>query len=222
MLFSGALWLITAGLLLSVRAEKGSEDRDGFFQQLWSSVELLGRQGRTYLDRLAGEQTVLSVQKAFSQVLSGVAKSLAIGLNVLLQYTSQLLKAAGLHVRVPASRVTAEGVIFVAQWVLVVVIGYWLLSHMLRLVASTLRCVLWLVKVGLALACFVFILSDYRVGTETMALRLAALVFVCVLFGVSFGGGAPNTADKTARLEEQVKLLEKRLRDMERWTSRED
>ncbi|KAM9314739.1 voltage-gated monoatomic cation channel TMEM109 [Pholidichthys leucotaenia] len=190
-------------------------------QELRAAVAELAGEGRTYLGRLAGEQTVLSVQKAFSQVLAVVAGSLANGLNILLRYMSQLLQAAGIQAAVPIRKVTPEGLIFVIQWLLVALICYWLISLAFRLVASTLRRALWLLKVVAAVACFGLILSDYRVGTEMMVIRLAVLVCVCVLLGVGASGGSPE-ADKTAHLEEQVKILERRLREMERWTRTDD
>ncbi|CAG5945521.1 unnamed protein product [Menidia menidia] len=94
----------------------------------------------------------------------------------------------------PVIKVTPEGLIFVGQWVLVALACYWLLSLALRLVASTLRRAVWLLKLGGALACFGLILSDHRVGTETMAARLAVLVCVCVLLGVGGGGGGGGPA----------------------------
>lgn len=124
-------------------------------------------------------------------------------------------------VAVPINKVTPGGLIFVTQWVLVALIGYWLLSLAFRLVASTLRRALWLLKVGVALACFGFILSDHSVDTETMAIRLAFLVMVCVLLGVGTSGGS-NVADKTFQLEEHVRVLERRLREVERWRRREE
>lgn len=217
---SGSVLLLGA-LLLCVSAEKVSEGRSGTIRELRAALADLAGEGRTYLGRLAGEQTVVSVQKAFSQVLMVVAGSLASGLNVLLQYISSLLEVAGIQAGFPMNKVTAEGVIFVVQWLLVALIGYWLISLALRLLSSTLRRTLWLLKVALALACFVLILSDYRVGTEAIAIRLGVLVCVCVLLGVGTSGGS-SAADKTDRLEQQVRILEKRLRDMERWTRTED
>lgn len=121
----------------------------------------------------------------------------------------------------PINKVTPEGLIFVAQWALVALIGYWLLSLAFRLVASTLRRVLWLLKVGVVLACFGLILSDHNVGTETIVVRLAVLVCVCVLLGIGTSRGS-SAADQTAHLEEQVKILERRLREMERWRRTEE
>lgn len=111
---------------------------------------------------------------------------------------------------------TPEGVIFVAQWVLLALLGYFLISFAFRLVVSTLSRALRLLKVGFALACFGLILSDHSVGTETMAVRLVVLVCVCVVLGVGTVKGS-NVEDRTAQLTEQVKILERRLREMERW-----
>ncbi|XP_041840224.1 transmembrane protein 109 [Melanotaenia boesemani] len=208
-------------LVFSVSGEKVLESRSGFIQELREAAADLAGEGRILLGSLAEQQTVLSVQKAFSQVLGVVAGSLAGGLNVLLQYMSHFLHAAGIHGGFPIRKVTPEGLIFVAQWVLVALLCYWLISLVFRLVASALRRALWLLKVGVAIGCFGLILSDHRAGTETMVVRLAILVCVCVLLGVGTSGGSV-AADKTARLEEQVKILERRLRDMERWTRTEE
>ncbi|XP_069544495.1 uncharacterized protein [Brachyistius frenatus] len=208
---------VLAVLLLSVSGENVLESRSGTIQELRTALADLAGEGRTYLGRLAGEQTVLSVQKAFSQVLSVVAGGVAGGLNILLQYSSHFLQAAGVHVSPPGSRVTPEGLVFVAQWLLAALVGYRLISLTFHLVASALRRALWLLKVGVALSCFGLILSDHRAGTETTAGRLAVLVCVCVVLGVGTSRG-PDAADKTSRLEEQVKILERRLREMERWT----
>ncbi|XP_035515361.1 transmembrane protein 109 [Morone saxatilis] len=164
-----------------------------------------------------------SLLQAFSQVLGVVAGSLAGGLNVLLQYVSHFLQAAGVQGGIPINKVTPEGLIFVVQWVLVALVSYWLLSLAFRLVASTVRRTLWLLKVSMAFACFGLILSDRSVETETMAIRLAILVCVCVLFGVGTSRSQPSSAaDKTAHLEEQVRILERRLREMERWRRTEE
>uniref|UniRef100_G3PV17 Transmembrane protein 109 n=1 Tax=Gasterosteus aculeatus aculeatus TaxID=481459 RepID=G3PV17_GASAC len=197
----GGLCVLLAAALLSVSGEKDSESRYG-------SV-------REAVAELAGEQTVRSVHKAFSQVLAAVAGGLSAGLNVLCLNASRLLQAAGVHATLPISEATPDGVVFVAQWLLVTFIGYWLISLVFRCVASALRRALWLLKVGVAVVCFGFILSDRSAGSDAMAVRLAVLVCVCVLLGVGTLG-SPDVAGQTARLEKQVKVLETRLREMER------
>ncbi|CAL1602360.1 unnamed protein product [Knipowitschia caucasica] len=188
----------------------------GVIHDLRAALGDLAGEGRSYLGKLAGEQTLISVQKAFANVFKVIAENVASGLNVVLQYVSHLFKTAGVNVTLPA-RVTPSGVIFVVQWVLVALLTYWIISLTFQLVASTLRRALWLLKVCVALFFFVLILRDHSVGTESMAIRLSVLVLVCVLFGVGATGGSAGAADKTADLEEQVKILERRLKDMERW-----
>ncbi|XP_076585335.1 voltage-gated monoatomic cation channel TMEM109 [Chaetodon auriga] len=218
--FSGVC--VLNALLLSVSGEKVFESRPGMIHDLRTTLADLAGEGRAYMCWLAGEQTVQTVQKAFSQILDVVAESLAGSLTMLLQCVSHFLQGVGiLQVGFPINKVTPEGLIFVSQWVLVTLIGYWLLYLAFRLVASTLRQALWLLKVSIALVCFGLILRDHSVNSETIAIRLTVLVSFCILLGVGTSGGS-NAADKTARLEEQVKILERRLREMERWRGTEE
>lgn len=102
------------------------------------------------------------------------------------------------------------------QWVLVALIAYWILSLVFRVVTRTLRQALWLLKVGAALACFGYILSDRSVDTETTATRIGVLVLVCFLLGVGRSTATiTDLTDKTAQLEEQVRILQSRLREFE-------
>ncbi|XP_028456364.1 voltage-gated monoatomic cation channel TMEM109 [Perca flavescens] len=212
------LCVLSASLLL-VSGEEVWESRSGI-QELRTALVDLAVEGRTYLGRLAGEQTLLSVQKAFSQVLAVAAGAVSAALNVLFQNVSHILQAAGVQ-GVPVPRVSPDGLIFVTQWLLLALIGYWLISLVFGLVASALRRALWLLKVAVALLCFGLILSDRSVDTDTTAIRLAGLVCVCVLLGVGTGRGSA-AADRTAQLEQQLKILERRLGDMERWSRTEE
>lgn len=213
-------WVLTllglcSSLLCASGQTQSSPSGSGVIQDLRAALGDLAGEGRTYLGRLAGEQTLLSVQKAFSNVFKVITENVANGLNVVLLYISHLLETAGVNVTIPA-RVTPSGVVFVAQWILVAVLTYWIISLTFQLISSTLRRAFWLLKITVALFFFVLILRDYGVGTETMAVRLAVLVLVCVLLGVGSSAGS-SAADKTADLEEQVRILERRLREMERW-----
>lgn len=116
---------------------------------------------------------------------------------------------------------TPAGVIFVTQWVLAALIAYWGLSLAFHVVTHTLRQALWLLKVTAALACFGYILSDRSVPTETIAIRIGVLVLVCFLLGVGTSGGT-NVTVKTSQLEEKVRILESRLRELERWKGRDE
>lgn len=50
-------------LLLCVSGEKVLESRSGLINELQAALADLAGEGRTYLGRLAGDQTLLSVQK---------------------------------------------------------------------------------------------------------------------------------------------------------------
>ena len=58
----GSLFALGA-TLLCVSGEDLSGGRSGLIHELQAALADLGGQGRTYLGRLAGDQTVLSVQK---------------------------------------------------------------------------------------------------------------------------------------------------------------
>lgn len=113
--------------------------------------------------------------------------------------------------KLPFQKVTPEGVIFVAQWAILAVLAYWILSFILRLVVGAVRQVLWLLKLSFAVGTFGLILSDTGASAETTALRLAGLACVCVLLGIG-----TTSANPDAHLENKVKMLERRLKEMEK------
>lgn len=76
------------------------------------------------------------------------------------------------------------------------------------------RSILWLIKLGGALALFGLILSDRDAALETTAIRLACLVLACVVLGV--GPSVGTDTDTNGHLEEKVRKLERQLRNMER------
>lgn len=113
--------------------------------------------------------------------------------------------------QLPFQKVTPEGVIFVTQWALLAVMAYWILSFVLRLVVGAVRQALWLLKITFAVGMFGLILSDTGASAQTTAMRLAGLVCVCVLLGIGATSAKPD-----ADLENKIKMLERRLREMEK------
>lgn len=101
--------------------------------------------------------------------------------------------------------------IFVSQWALLAVMAYWILSFILRLVVGAVRQALWLLKITFAVGMFGLILSDTGASAETTAMRLAGLACVCVLLGIGATSAKPDT-----QLENKIKMLERRLREMEK------
>ncbi|KAI2668316.1 Potassium channel GORK [Labeo rohita] len=113
--------------------------------------------------------------------------------------------------KLPFQKVTPEGVIFVAKWGLLVVVAYWIISFIVRLVVGAVRQTLWLLKVTFVIGMFGWILSTTGASAETTAIRLAGLVCICVLLGIRSTSAVPD-----AHLEDKIKMLERRLREMEK------
>lgn len=118
----------------------------------------------------------------------------------------------------PVKHFTPEGVVFVAQWALLAVLGYWLLSLAVCLLAGVVRRTLFLLKLTVAIAIFGLIMSDRGASAETTAMRLAGLVLACVLLGI---GPSSFRGDSSAHLEQKVKVLERRLREVEKKSKEE-
>ncbi|XP_051237547.1 uncharacterized protein LOC127352852 [Dicentrarchus labrax] len=160
-----------------------------------------------------------TISQAFSQTLDLGAGGFASGLNVLLQHATLFLQAAGIQVGLPVNNVTPEGVISVAQWVLVLLICYGMITIAFLLVTFLLRWLWRLLKVGVALACFGLILNDHSVGKETVAIRLVCLGCVCIILSIRPRKDWTMAA-RNVNPEQQVKLLENRVREMEKWRKR--
>ncbi|KAJ4938217.1 hypothetical protein JOQ06_002842, partial [Pogonophryne albipinna] len=114
------------------------------------------------------EQLWLSQKQAFYWFLDAVAGSLANGLNAPLQYVTYFLHATGIKVDLPINPVTPDGVFFVVQWVLLLLICYAVIALAFVMFTFFLRKLWWLLKVALALACFGIILNDHSIDTKTM------------------------------------------------------
>ncbi|KAJ3614565.1 hypothetical protein NHX12_018137 [Muraenolepis orangiensis] len=201
-------YFFSGALVASAVADGGEEPSPG-------SLAHLAAQVSSYLRELAREEAVVSARQTVSRVLVVAGEGLAAGVNLCSGYLTELLAVLGVDVGVPISQVSAEGVVFVGQWLLLSLIGYWVASLLVRSLACSLRLGFWLVKVGGALAAFVLILSDRAAAVETTAIRLAVLVLLCVLLGVGPSRGGARD-DKTAQLETHVKNLEKKVKEIEK------
>lgn len=97
------------------------------------------------------------------------------------------------------------------QWALLALIGYWVLSIILRLLVGVVRRVFWMLKAGTALWLFGLIVSDAKAGSDTTAVRLASLVLGCALLGLAGSG-----SEKTVQVEDRMSILEGRVKAVER------
>ncbi|XP_017318630.1 transmembrane protein 109 [Ictalurus punctatus] len=190
-----------------------SETASSMWQSAQSAVKSLGDDAHSYLVSLLGKQSVDTLQKTIGDAIKVTSQATANALNVVAAYITDFLGDAGIDAKLPVKRFTPEGVVFVAYWALLAVLGYWLLSLAVCLLTGVVRRTLFLLKVAFAIATFGLIVSDGGASAETTAMRLAALVFACVLLGV---GPSTFRGDANARLEQKVKVLETRMREMER------
>lgn len=108
-------------------------------------------------------------------------------------------------------RFTPEGVTAFAQWGLLALIGYWILTIVLRLLMAVFKQVFWVVRTVLALWFFGLIVSDKTATSDTTALRLSGLVLVCALLTL-----LSSTSEKSRGVEKRLSVLENRLRAVEK------
>ncbi|XP_056325201.1 transmembrane protein 109 [Danio aesculapii] len=187
------------------------EKHSGPLQNARSIITSLSEEAHGFLVSAIGEKRVDLSLKFLQSGVKWLSDAVASALNVAIRYITEILESAGIDAKLPFQKVTPEGVIFVAQWAILAVLAYWILSFILRLVVGAVRQVLWLLKLSFAVGTFGLILSDTGASAETTALRLAGLACVCVLLGIGTTSAKPD-----AHLENKVKMLERRLKEMEK------
>ncbi|XP_074530094.1 uncharacterized protein LOC141793360 isoform X2 [Halichoeres trimaculatus] len=163
-----------------------------------------------YAESVLGSGVIRSVTEFFEMVIRFLAEGAASGLNVIAVYVTEILRVTGFDAAVP--RVTPEAVAAVAQWGLLALIGYWVLSIVLRLFLCVAKRVFWVVRTVLALWLFGLIVTDKTASAETTAVRVGGLVLVCVVLSLLTSGSDKTSAveDRLSTLESRVKAVEKR------------
>ncbi|XP_010894038.1 uncharacterized protein LOC105025209 isoform X2 [Esox lucius] len=164
-----------------------------------------------YVESVVGTNVIESTVDFFEMFIRFLAQGAASGLNVIAVYVTEILRVTGVDVHLPFPHFTPEGVASVGQWALLALIGYWVLSIILRLLVAVVRRVFWMLKAGAVLWLFSLIVSDANAGSDTTAIRLASLVFGCVLLGLASSG-----PEKTVHVEDRLRILEGRLKVVER------
>ncbi|XP_021416607.2 uncharacterized protein LOC110488637 isoform X1 [Oncorhynchus mykiss] len=164
-----------------------------------------------YLESVLGQENVYTMAMFFEMLIRFLAEGAASGLNVIAVYVTEILRVTGVDVQLPFPHFTPEGVASVGQWALLALIGYWVLSIVLRLLVGVVRRVFWMLKAGTALWLFGLIVSDVKAGSDTTAVRLAGLVLGCALLGLASYG-----SEKTIHMEDRLSILEGRVKAVER------
>ncbi|XP_008325297.1 transmembrane protein 109 isoform X2 [Cynoglossus semilaevis] len=164
-----------------------------------------------YAESVLGTGVVRSVAEFFEMVIRFLAEGAASGLNVIAVYVTEILRVTGFDAALTLPRFTPEGVTAFAQWGLLALIGYWILTIVLRLLMAVFKQVFWVVRTVLALWFFGLIVSDKTATSDTTALRLSGLVLVCALLTL-----LSSTSEKSRGVEKRLSVLENRLRAVEK------
>ncbi|XP_016525058.1 uncharacterized protein LOC103135500 isoform X1 [Poecilia formosa] len=163
-----------------------------------------------YLESMLGQENVQALAMFLSTAIRFLAEGAASGLNVIAVYVTEILRVTGFDVAT-LPRFTPEGVTAVAQWGLVGLIAYWILTILLRLLVGVFKQLFWVVKTVLALWLFGLIVTDKHASAETTAIRVGVLVLVVALLTLF-----TSSSEKTSGLESRINKLEGRLRAVER------
>lgn len=165
-----------------------------------------------YAESVVGSGVIRSAAEFFEMVIRFLAEGAASGLNVIAVYVTEILRVTGFDVAHRLPHFTPEGVTAIAQWGLVALIGYWVLTIVLRLLIGVLRRVFWVVKTVLALWLFGLIVTDKHATADITAVRLGGLVLGCVVLTLltSCSENACAVEHRLSSLEGRVKAVEKR------------
>jgi len=165
-----------------------------------------------YAESVVGTSVIRSTAEFLDMVIRFLAEGAASGLNVIAVYVTEILRVTGFDAALTLPHFTPEGVTAVAQWGLLALIGYWVLTIVLRLLIGVMRRVFWVVKTVLALWLFGLMVTDKNASADTTAVRLAGLVLGCVLLTLLTSSSEKSSAveHRLSSLEGRVKAVEKR------------
>ncbi|XP_023127435.2 uncharacterized protein LOC111569507 isoform X2 [Amphiprion ocellaris] len=165
-----------------------------------------------YAESVLGTGVVRSAAEFLETVIRFLAEGAASGLNVIAVYVTEILRVTGFDVALTLPRFTPEGVTAVAQWGLLTLIGYWVLTIVLRLLIGVVKQVFWVVKTVLSLWLFGLIVTDKHATADVTAVRLAGLVLGCVMLTLLTSGSEKSFVieDRLSSVEGRLKAVEKR------------
>ncbi|KAL3044888.1 hypothetical protein OYC64_013208 [Pagothenia borchgrevinki] len=164
-----------------------------------------------FLESLLGQEHIYTVAMFLQMVIRFLAEGAASGLNVIAVYVAEILRVTGFDVALTLPRFTPEGVAAIAQWGLVALIGYWVLTIVLRVLICLVKRVFWVVKTVLALWLFGLIVTEKNATADTTAVRVGGLVLGCVLLTL-----LTSCSEKTCTVEQRLSTLEGRVKGVEK------
>ncbi|XP_077433830.1 voltage-gated monoatomic cation channel TMEM109 isoform X2 [Vanacampus margaritifer] len=211
---SCVLLLLLALAVLHAGAEQKSSASGKESQSTVNLRSLLrgtGQELHRYMESIVGIGAIRSATEFLGTVIRFLAEGAASGLNVIAVYVTEILRVTGFDATLTLPRFTPEGVTTVAQWGVLAVIGYWVLTILLRLAIDALRHVFWLVKMAAVLCLFAMIVSDGSASADTTAVRLGGLVLGYILLSLLTSG-----SNQTGVLERRLRTLEGRVKAVEK------
>ncbi|KAK5864844.1 hypothetical protein PBY51_016053 [Eleginops maclovinus] len=164
-----------------------------------------------YAESVVGSGVIRSTAEFFQMVIRFLAEGAASGLNVIAVYVAEILRVTGFDVALTLPLFTPEGVAAIAQWGLVALIGYWVLTIVLRVLICLVKRVFWVVKTVLALWLFGLIVTEKTATADTTAVRVGGLVLGCVLLTL-----LTSCSEKTCTVEQRLSTLEGRVKVVEK------
>lgn len=211
-----ARFLLTMLVMLLAGAGAGAEEAkpaEESSQTVTLRTLVLGtcREIQHYAESVVGSGVIRSAAEFLQMVIRFLAEGAASGLNVIAVYVTEILRVTGFDVAQTLPRFTPEGVAAIAQWGLVALIGYWVLTILLRLLIGVVRRVFWVVRTVLALWLFGLIVTDKHATADITAVRLGGLVLGCVLLTL-----LTSCSEKTCAVDSRLSSLEGRLKAVEK------
>ncbi|XP_061691669.1 uncharacterized protein LOC133509048 isoform X2 [Syngnathoides biaculeatus] len=208
--------LLSALSVLHAGADQAKQKASAAGKESQSTATLRGmfsgksRELHGFVESLMGIGAIRTAAEFLGTVIRFLAEGAASGLNVIAVYVTEILRVTGFDA-LTLPRFTPEGVTTVAQWAVVAVVGYWVLTILLRFLIDTLRHVFWLVKMAVVLWIFAMIVSDGSASADTTAVRLGGLVLGYIVLTLLTTG-----SNKTGALEHRLKSLEGRVKAVEK------
>ncbi|XP_006010221.1 voltage-gated monoatomic cation channel TMEM109 [Latimeria chalumnae] len=178
-----------------------------------SFVQETGRAVLEGLEQVLGKELLQRALEFLTSCSEVIADGLSAGLRTLYRFANDGLRALG----VEGERFThflnlsSQEVHTLLIWGAVALIGYWLFSFLLHLILSVVGRVFWLLKIGLFLSAFVYIITAY----EDPA-RRATLLLVLLVVYVLLGRFCSSSESEVHYLRDRVRSLEGEVNNINR------
>ncbi|XP_012711113.1 uncharacterized protein si:dkey-74k8.3 isoform X2 [Fundulus heteroclitus] len=204
------VWLSVCLLLLAVSLCRAGDESPAVVT-LRTVITGTCQEIQRHAESLVGAGVLRSAAEFLQKAIRSLAEGAASGLNVIAVYVTEILRVTGFDVALTLPRFTPEGVTAVAQWGLVGLLAYWVLTILLQLLFGVFKQLFWVVKTVLGLWLFGLIVTDKHASAETTAIRVGILVLVIALLSLF-----TSSSEKSSNLESRLNKLEGRLKAVER------